>query len=159
MLAKLKVIENDKGKVLTDSLDLFKFSEERIRERIAELGYSKRAKILVQAFTDWEVSGLSMPLEQAFFYKRLIESKYDGDDYIVSYLLSKHASVSVISSGTYRFVSKNDYETMLHFFKDSSSKQIVSAFKVTGSWNDLIMVFVKEGLLLNTPRGFYEWVK
>ncbi|WP_273451256.1 hypothetical protein [Streptococcus ferus] len=159
MLAKVKVIENNQARTLTDSLDLFKYSEERVYDRIVELGYSSKAEVLVLGFTDWDVGGLSMPLHQAYYYKRIIESKYAGDEYIVSYLLSRHVSVSAISNGSYRFISKSDYKTLQHFFKDSTKEQIISAFKVAGSWNDVILMFVQEGLLLNTPRGFYEWVK
>lgn len=96
-----------------------------------------------------------MSLKEAYQLKRCIVEVYDGDEYLVIYQLKKGASLLQIFSNYYRFVSRDELVTMQYLLRDVSVEDIVKYFFATESWVNALNNYVLQGVLLNTPKGFY----
>lgn len=152
MIAIIRVHEDGHSRHLCN-LDLLKFSEEQVRERMRERGISDDA-FFVCGFEDWGIDYI-MDLSEAYIVKKQLLEVYGGDDYVLRHLLRYHSPVSVISSGHYQFVSKDELTTMLTLIPEADTAQLLTAFQKSGSWVNFMMGYVNAGYLLNTPKGFY----
>lgn len=140
MIANIRIRNSGKSRFLCE-LDLMRFSEEQVRERMKERGINDDT-FFVCGFSDWQVDN-EMSLELAYALKRSIQELYDGNEEIVVSLLKRHISVIDIISHYYRFISKDEHETLLYLLGHTTIGQF------------MISKAVKDGILVNTKNGFY----
>ncbi|WP_033153419.1 hypothetical protein [Streptococcus equinus] len=140
MIANIRIRDSGKSRFLCE-LDLMRFSEEQVRERMKERGINDDT-FFVCGFFDWQVDN-EMSLELAYALKRSIQELYDGNEEIVVSLLKRHISVIDIISHYYRFISKDEHETLLYLLEHTTIGQF------------MISKAVKDGILVNTKNGFY----
>lgn len=152
MIAIIRVRDNGNSYHLCD-LDLMKFSEEQVRERMAERGISNDS-FFICCFRDWK-SDYICSLEEAYLLKKCVQGLYDGDDYIVEHMLSKNYSLTQICSGYYKFATKNELVAMQTLLPEADTQQLLEAFYKAGTWANLMRNYVDAGYLLNTPKGYY----
>ncbi|MCI7677216.1 MAG: hypothetical protein MSS16_03875 [Streptococcus orisratti] len=152
MIADIRIRSDGNSQFLCQ-LDLMKYSEEQVRDRMSEKGISDDT-FFICGFTDWEIDN-QMSLKEAYQLKRCIVEVYDGDEYLVIYQLKKGASLLQIFSNYYRFVSRDELVTMQYLLRDVSVEDIVKYFFATESWVNALNNYVLQGVLLNTPKGFY----
>ena len=93
MIANIRVHIDGQSRELC-FLDLMKFSEQQVRERMEEKGFSDQS-FLMCGCSDWEVDSI-LSLDEAYVLKRMIVELYDGDDFIVLHLLKYNKSFSEI---------------------------------------------------------------
>lgn len=151
MIATIRVVESGNFNYLCD-LDLMKYSLEQVKERMNQRGISE-TDFYICGFKDWKVDSI-LSLEEAFKLKRVILEVYDNDDFIVSYLLSRHFSVSDIMKYYYAFVTKDEVELMIRILKKSSVTNIVLLFYKL-DWSSAVRSFIESKMVLCTPKGYY----
>ncbi|WP_024783733.1 hypothetical protein [Streptococcus mutans] len=152
MIAVIRIRNETNSSALCE-LDLMRFTEEQVRERMSERGIRDGA-FFVCGFVDWEVDRV-MTLQEAYALKKCILGLYDGDDYVVQELLKRHKSFGEIISSCYEFYSKDELETVKKLFSDIDSSELIKYFCKVGSWNNLIANYINAGYLLQTNKGFY----
>ncbi|MFM1676593.1 hypothetical protein AB6P01_08970 [Streptococcus mutans] len=152
MIAMIRIRDGTSSSALC-KLDLMRFTEEQVRERMSERGIRGDA-FFVCGFVDWEVDRV-MTLQEAYALKKCILGLYDGDDYVVQELLKRHKSFGEIISSCYEFCSKDKLETVKKLFSDIDSSELIKYFCKVGSWNNLIANYINAGYLLQTNKGFY----
>lgn len=140
MIANIRVRDRTNSRYLCQ-LDLFRFSEEQVRERMRERGYTED-EFIICGFVDWEVD-TEMTLTLAYALKRYINELYDGDETVVIHLLKKHVSPTAIISHYYHFISKDETEAAVYVLR--RNHQLAT----------LLTEYIDAGLLLNTENGFY----
>ena len=155
MLARIRLHKDGLGSSLSRSVDLLRFSESDIRERLVETGYDYDEELLVVGFEDWECD-IVMTLSEAYMLKVVLEQYYDGDEFIICHMIKSHRPVKDLIYSHYRFLSKDELEAMQHILKNSDQESLVAYFFKVNNWVNLIQSYVSAGILLNTSRGFYE---
>lgn len=152
MIADIRIRSDGNSRSLCQ-LDLMRFSEEQVRERMRVRGIEDDA-FFVCGFVDWQVDTI-MSLKEAYALKLCVMELYEGDDYIVRYCLKRRLSVPYIISHYYEFVSKNEVETMQKLLKYVDRTAIIEFFYKTNNWMNFVSQYINQGILLNTPKGFY----
>ncbi|EQB7810687.1 MULTISPECIES: hypothetical protein [Streptococcus] len=152
MIALIRTKERGYGKDLCQ-LDLLKFTEEQVRNRMKERGI-KDDTFFICGFVDWEVDRI-MSLSEAYLLKRCLLELYDGDSFIIRYLLKRGLSVTEIVTKHYLFLSKDETIAMQSLLQHADIKAIIDFFYKSGTWVNAINAYVERGILLNTPKGFY----
>ncbi|MEY8462201.1 hypothetical protein [Streptococcus merionis] len=152
MIANIRVRDNGNSYVLCQ-LDLLRFSQEQVRERMAERGIRDDA-FFICGFVDWEVDTV-MSLAEAYRLKLVLTKFYDGDDFVIKHLLSRHVKLMDVITEYYRFASIDEVELMQLILKDIDSCKIVQLWSQVGSLPNAIAHYIAQGYVLNTERGFY----
>ena len=152
MIANIRVHIDGQSRELC-LLDLMKFSEEQVRERMEERGFSDES-FFICGFSDWEVDSI-LSLDEAYVLKRMIVELYDGDDFIVVHLLKNHKSFSEIIKHYYRFLTKDEVQLMKILWKNVEISSLVDFFYQVNNWVSAIQAYVEKGVVLNTSKGFY----
>ena len=124
MIADIRIRDSGYSEPLC-KLDLMHFSEEQIRDRMSERGFSDES-FFICGFVDWGVD-TQMILSEAYGLKRCIQEFYHGDESIVIHLLKKHVDVKYIISHYYRFISKDEYDTALYLLDHTNIRQFMLA--------------------------------
>lgn len=140
MLANIRLRDGTISRSLP-AFDLMRFSEEQVRARMAERGYSDE-QFRVCGILDWDV-GTEMDLATAYVLKRTVLGLYDGDETVVVHLLKKHVPPLAIAHCHYVFVSKDEVEVL--------SKLLQQDGKIAS----LLQSYLDSMECLNTPKGFY----
>ncbi|HEM6035851.1 TPA: hypothetical protein U2B65_000532 [Streptococcus suis] len=154
MLAKIRFHDKGIGHTLPKLVDLARFSEEDIRQRMVEYGHDYHSTLLIVRIDDWDID-CNLSLEEAYHLLKLVNEVYDGDAYLVSYLLKRRVAFSDIMSKRYKFISKDEVETMSKVADHYDSDVLVRIFFQTKSWVNFMYAFIDRGDLLSTSRGFY----
>ncbi|HEM5196593.1 TPA: hypothetical protein U1312_001343 [Streptococcus suis] len=154
MLVKVRFHDKGIGHTLPKLIDLARFSEEEIRQRMVEYGYDYHSTLIIVRIDDWDVD-CNISLPEAYCLLKLVNDAYEGDAYLVSYLLKKRVAFSEILSNRYTFLSKDEVETMSKVADYYDSDVLVKIFFQTKSWVNFMYAFIDRGDLLNTSRGFY----
>ena len=118
MIANIRVHDSGYSRPLCQ-LDLMKFTEEQVRDRMHERGIDDDS-FFICGFEDWGVDTI-MSLCEAYYLKKCINELYDGDDFIVIYQLKKHQSPSFIISHYYIFKTKDELEMIKDVVVGSAS--------------------------------------
>lgn len=66
-----------------------------------------------------------MSLSETYLLKKCINELYDGDDFVVRYLLEKGYSILKIVSQYYLFISKDEIEVMRYLLKNSDLDSVI----------------------------------
>lgn len=140
MIANIRIRDSGQSKLLCQ-LDLMRFSEEQVRERMFERGI-RDDTFFVCGFVDWNVDS-EMSLELAYALKRCIHEIYNDDESIVVDLLKRHVPPIVIISRYYRFISKDEHDTALYLLEHTN----ISQFMIAKALDD--------GVLATNEKGFY----
>ncbi|NLQ60088.1 hypothetical protein D3827_09950 [Streptococcus mutans] len=152
MIAIIRVRDGTNSNFLCE-LDLMRFTEEQVRERMSERGIRNGA-FFVCGFVDWEVDRV-MTLQEAYALKKCILGLYDGDDYVVQELLKRYKPFGEIISSWYKFCSKNEVETVQRLLSGMESEELIDCFYKFSSWPRLVANYINTGCLLQTNKGFY----
>ena len=156
MLAKIRLHKSGIGHWLPKVVNLFRFSEEDIRQRLVDVGLSYDEELLVVGIDDWELEK-NMSLSEAYALKTLIQQEYAGDEFIVCHLLKNcKLSVSDVIRNRYSFLSRDEEEAMLVMSREYDSEILMKMFYRANNWVSLIVAFVNSGEILNTSRGFFK---
>ena len=152
MLANIRVRENGESRFLCE-LDLMKFTKEQVQERINERGLDEES-FFVCGFPDWEVDTI-FTLGEAYLLKKIIVDLYEGDEFVVSYLLKQGKSLVDIATRIYRFLTKDEAELMVKLLEQAEFGSVIHFFYKAGSWITVVNSYIEKGVVLNTPKGFY----
>lgn len=156
MLARVRLHKSGIGSWLPKVVDLFRFSEEDIRQRLVDVGLSYDEELLVVAIDDWGLEK-NMSLSEAYKLKALIQEEYSGDEFVVVHLLKNcYLSVSDVINRRYSFLSQDEEEAMIAMSREYDSEILMKMFYRANNWVSLIVAFVNSGEILNTSRGFYK---
>ena len=155
MIANIRVLNEGNFEFLCE-LDIMRYSQEQVLERMKERGI-ERDNFFICGFSDWEVDKI-MSLDEAYVLKKAIEGLYDGDEFIVKFQLQKHIPINDIVTRYYRFCSKDETEAFYEATKKFDYRKVVEWYQSCSSWVCAFQNLVEEGLLLNTPKGFYRKV-
>ncbi|MGV3094388.1 hypothetical protein [Streptococcus pluranimalium] len=152
MIARIRIRSDGNSRELCQ-MDIMKFTEEQVRERMASRGIRDDA-FFICGFTDWEVDTV-MSLQDVYVLKRYIHLFCDGDEYLVQFMLQRHMSLKDIVGNEYRYVSKNEVETMKYVLKQATVEQVVDVFYQAQNTTRLMSLYFEQNIILNTPKGFY----
>lgn len=152
MIAMIRIRDGTSSSALC-KLDLMRFTEEQVRERMSERGI-RDDTFFVCGFVDWVVERV-MTLQEAYALKACILGLYDGDDFIVKELLKHHKPFGEIISSCYEFCSKNEVETVQKLLSGMESEELIDCFYKFCSWPRLVANYINTGYLLQTNKGFY----
>ena len=155
MIANIRVLREGNFEFLCE-LDIMKFTQEQILERMNERGIDK-GNFLICGITDWEVDKI-MSLEEVYLLKKAVLELYDGDEFIVKFQLHRYVPVTQIATTYYRFCSKDEVKTMVELTKELDYESVINYFFRCGSWVTVFQGFIDQGEVLNTPAGFYRKV-
>lgn len=155
MLAKIRLYKDGSGQFLPRPVDLMRFNEEDIRQRLVDLGYDYHSDLMIVGFEDWQIERI-LTLEEAYRIRDLIKSAYSGNDFLVCHMLGNHSfSIESILTNRYAFLSKDEEEAMVEVSKYYDADTLIRIFRKTNTWVNFIVAFVSSGELLNTSQGFY----
>lgn len=135
-------------------LDLMKFSEEQVRERMADRGFDDEA-FYITGFSDWGIDVI-MTLQEAYLLVKAIKELYDGDDYVVRYLLMKRKPVTDIIGSHYFFVGKDEQKVLTGLLEHADPKDIVDFWFKTQSTANALASYQEAGYILVTDKGIYK---
>lgn len=152
MIAKIRTHSKGNSRLLCE-LDIMQFTESQVRDRLYERGIKEDA-FFICGFSDWDVDRI-MSLKEVYLLKRCIVGLYDGDDYIVQYLLNKGLSVHAIVTKFYIFLSRDEKEAMKYVLKYVSFDSLIDFWQRSVSWVNALNAYIESGILLNTSKGFY----
>lgn len=152
MIAIIRTREDGRSKALC-KLDIMNFTESQVRDRMEERGI-KDDTFFICGFSDWRIDRI-MSLSETYLLKKCINELYDGDDFVVRYLLEKGYSVLKIVSQYYQYISKDEIEVMRYLLKNSDLDSVIVFWFKTKTWLNAIGVYIENGELLNTKKGFY----
>ena len=155
MIANIRVLREGNFEFLCE-LDIMKYSQEQVLERINERGIDKD-NFFICGISDWEVDTI-MSLDEVYLLKKAVLELYDGDEYIVKFQLQRYVPVIQIVTTYYRFCSKDEEQTFFEVTKELDYQSVVNYICETGSWVIAFQGFVDQGEILNTPQGFYRKV-
>lgn len=156
MIGNIRIIQNGQSKELAQ-VDLIRFSEEDIRQRMVDKGYPYNSEIIISGISDWNVDTL-LTFQEVTFLKVCLEELYDNDDYIIVFLLQHHWKVTDIITAYYKFASQDEVEALSLLLKDLDNKALIQTFYKASSWINCLQTYLSSGELLNTPKGFYRKV-
>lgn len=152
MIAIIRTHEKGRSQFLCE-LDIMQFTESQVRERMIERGIRDDA-FFICGFSDWEVDRI-MSLTEVYLLKRCIIALYDGDDYIVRFLLKRGLSVHSIVTKFYIFLTKDEKEAMGYVLKNVSFESLIDFWQRSVTWVNALNAYIEKGILLNTSKGFY----
>lgn len=152
MLANIRVHENGQSRFLCE-LDLMKFTKEQVQERIKERGLDGDS-FFICGFSDWGVDTI-FTLGEAYLLKKIVVELYEEDEFVVSYLLKKRKTLVEIATRTYRFLTKDEEELMVKLLEQAEFSSVIHFFRKARDWVTAIQSYIEEGVVLNTPKGFY----
>ncbi len=152
MIAVIRTRVNGKSKKLCD-LDLMKFTENQVRQRMYERGIEEDA-FFICSITDWNVDRI-LSLREAYVLKQAVEELYDGDSTIVAYLLNQGRSIYFIATHYYKYLSKDEVEAMVKVIGQVESEKLLVTFYKTGSWVNFVSQYLKAGYLLQIKDKYY----
>ena len=152
MLANIRVHENGQSRFLCE-LDLMKFTKEQVQERMNKRGLDEES-FFVCGFSDWGVDTI-FTLAKAYLLKKIIVDLYEGNEFVVSYLLKQGKSLVDIATRTYRFLTKDEAELMVKLLEHAEFSSVIHFFYKAGSWITAVNSYIEKGVVLNTPKGFY----
>ncbi|RKV71363.1 MAG: hypothetical protein D8H99_61230 [Streptococcus sp.] len=118
-----------------------------------ERGIAKDS-FFICGFSDWGIDTV-LTLEEAYLLKTAIIGFYDGDDYVVQHMLRNHKPISEVISHYYRFLSKDEVEVMQHLLRNQEVSSVVEFFFKANNWISALQLYINQGLILNTKKGFY----
>ena len=153
MIGKLYIVDKGNVKMLAQ-VDLLRFNEEQIRSRLVDKGYAYDSEIFIGEITDWNVSN-KFSLAEIKVLKLAYEELYDGDEYVLVFLLKKHVPLTKIASCYYRFLGSDEVEALATILKNQDAKTLCTLFFKCHSWVNLMNAYMQEGILLATPKGYY----
>lgn len=152
MIANIRIRADGQSSALCP-LDLMKFSIDDVRQRMKERGIAKDS-FFICGFSDWGIDTV-LTLEEAYLLKTAIIGFYDGDDYVVQHMLRNHKPISEVISHYYRFLSKDEVEVMQHLLRNQEVSSVVEFFFKANNWISALQLYINQGLILNTKKGFY----
>lgn len=152
MIANIRIRADGQSSALCP-LDLMKFSIDDVRQRMKERGIANDS-FFICGFSDWGIDTV-LTLEEAYLLKTAIIGFYDGDDYIVQHMLRNHKPISEVISHYYRFLSKDEVEVMQHLLRNQEVSSVVEFFFKANNWISALQLYINQGLILNTKKGFY----
>ncbi|MFS1664101.1 hypothetical protein [Streptococcus sp. zg-JUN1979] len=146
-------IRNETSSYELCELDLMKFSEEQVRERMSERGI-KDDTFFVYGFSDWGVD-TQMNLQVAYMLKKLIVEVYEGDDDIVKYWLQSHRKPLELFHVYWEFISKSEEDAMFEIFNRLNKETVITMFCVEKSLANVARSLISQSRILKTDKGFY----
>lgn len=152
MIAKIRIRSDGISRELCE-MDIMKFTEEQVRERMSERGIRDDA-FFICGFLDWNVDTI-MSLQDAYVLKRYIQLFCDGDEYLAQFMLQRHVPLKEIVSSEYHYISKDEKETMKYVLKHASIEQVVDLIFTAQNTTRLMAIYFEQNMILNTPKGFY----
>ncbi|MEX2785401.1 hypothetical protein AB3331_09440 [Streptococcus sp. H49] len=152
MIATVRLVD-DTGVSTLCELDLMRFSEGQVRERMRERGF-KDDSFFVCAFSDWGVDRV-MSLREAYQLKRYIISHCSGDEQLMIELLKQHWSVTDIVNCRFTFIGEGDLVILKRLFEGRSTDNIARIVHAMGNCADIITIFAQTNKLLLTQKGAY----
>lgn len=152
MIANIRIRADGQSSALCP-LDLMKFGIDDVRQRMKERGIAKDS-FFICGFSDWGIDTV-LTLEEAYLLKTAIIGFYDGDDYVVQHMLRNHKPISEVISHYYRFLSKDEVEVMQHLLRNQEVSSVVEFFFKANNWISALQLYINQGLILNTKKGFY----
>lgn len=152
MIVRIRIRSDGNSRELCQ-LDIMKFTEEQVRERMVERGIRDDA-FFICGFTDWQVDTV-MSLQDVYVLKRYIQLFCNGDEYLVQFMLQRHMSLKDIVGNEYHYVSKDEVETMKYVLKQATIEQVVDLFYQAQNTIRLMSFYFEQNIILNTPKGFY----
>lgn len=152
MIAKIRIRSDGISRELCE-MDIMKFTEEQVRERMSERGIRDDA-FFICGFSDWNVDTI-MSLQDAYVLKRYIQVICNGDDYLVQFMLQRHMLLKDIVGHEYHLISKDEKETMKYVLKQATVEQVVDLFYQAQNTIRLMSLYFEQNIILNTPKGFY----
>ena len=155
MIANIRVLREGNFEFLCE-LDIMKYSQEQVLERINERGIGKD-NFFICGISDWEVDKI-MSLDEVYLLKKVVLELYDGDDYVVRFQLQRYVPIKKIISTYYQFCSKDEVATVIQLSKNLDIGLLINYFFKCGNWVTAFQGFVEQGEVLNTPKGFYRKV-
>lgn len=155
MIANIRVLNEGNFEFLCE-LDIMKYSQEQILERMQERGIAKD-NFFICGISDWEVDKI-MSLDEVYLLKKAVLDLYDGDDYVVRFQLQRYVPIKKIISTYYQFCSKDEVATVIQLSKNFDIGLLINYFFKCGNWVTAFQGFVEQGEVLNTPAGFYRKV-
>ncbi|ELY5748229.1 hypothetical protein RYR35_001473 [Streptococcus iniae] len=152
MIARIRTCEGGRSKALCE-LDIMQFTERQVRDRMEERGIRDDA-FFVCGFSDWGIDRI-MSLSYCYLLKKCINELYDGNDYIVRFLLKKGESILSIVSQYYHYISKDEIDVMRYLLKNADFDSVIEFWFKTKTWFNAVNAYIENGVLLNTEKGFY----
>lgn len=152
MIANIRIRADGQSSALCP-LDLMKFCIDDVWQRMKERGIAKDS-FFICGFSDWGIDTV-LTLEEAYLLKTAIVGLYDGDDYVVQHMLRNHKPISEVISHYYRFLSKDEVEVMQHLLRNQEVSSVVEFFFKANNWISALQLYINQGLILNTKKGFY----
>lgn len=152
MIANIRIRADGQSSALCP-LDLMKFGIDDVWQRMKERGIAKDS-FFICGFSDWGIDTV-LTLEEAYLLKTAIIGFYDGDDYIVQHMLRNHKPISEVISHYYCFLSKDEVEVMQHLLRNQEVSSVVEFFFKANNWISALQLYINQGLILNTKKGFY----
>lgn len=152
MIANIRIRADGQSSALCP-LDLMKFGIDDVRQRMKERGIANDS-FFICGFYDWGIDTV-LTLEEAYLLKTAIIGFYDGDDYVVQHMLRNHKPISEVISHYYRFLSKDEVEVMQHLLRNQEVSSVVEFFFKANNWISALQLYINQGLILNTKKGFY----
>lgn len=155
MLANIRVITNGKSSPLCQ-LDLMKFSQEQVRERMSERDIADH-DFRICGIVDWEVD-IIMSLKEAYQLVTVIRALYNGDEYIVSQLVKKRYSIRHIVFSAYVFVGRmeQEQEILKDLFYGLDSSRVIDMWYTFKTPANVLKAYEEKGVLMITPKGIYK---
>ena len=154
MIGTIRILQNGQSKELAQ-VDLIRFNEESIRQRLVEKGYSYDSQLVITEIVDWGVA-TNLTFQEIELLKLCLEGLYDNDEYIIVYLLKRHWKVKDIVTVYYRFASQNEVEALCELLKDYDNNEVIHLFYQINNWVNCILKYLSSVELLYTPKGFYK---
>ena len=155
MIANIRVLNEGNFEFLCE-LDVMKYNQEQVLERINERGIDKD-NFIICGISDWEVDKI-MSLDEVYLLKKAVLDLYDGDDYVVRFQLQRYVPIKKIISTYYQFCSKDEVATVIQLSKNLDIGLLINYFFKCGNWVTAFQGFIEQGEILNTPMGFYKKV-
>ncbi|WP_294426441.1 hypothetical protein [uncultured Streptococcus sp.] len=156
MIGTIRMIQNGHSRELAQ-VDLLRFGEEAIRQRLVDKGYPYDSELVVAGISDWNIDTI-LTFQEVSLLKLCYEELYDHNEYIISFLLQHHWKVLDVVSVYYKFASKDEVEALNLLLKDCDKAEIIRTFYQANTWINCMQAYLSSGELLNTPNGFYRKV-
>ena len=125
MIANIRVLNEGNFEFLCE-LDVMKYNQEQVLERINERGIDKD-NFIICGISDWEVDKI-MSLDEVYLLKKAVLDLYDGDDYVVRFQLQRYVPIKKIISTYYQFCSKDEVATVIQLSKNLDIGLLINYF-------------------------------
>lgn len=155
MLVQVRFFDDKQnGHNLPKMIDLNRFSEEDIRNRLVDYGIAYDTELTVTYIADLEVK-VQMNLKMAYVLTKAINELYDGDTFVVSCLLKAKWTPYEIVTNYFVFETTDEKELLKEIFKSCGEDKMINCFVNGLTSADILTEFTRRGYVLNTPKGFY----